>query len=222
MRDINRRIVLVTVLLFAAAMLVTPFAIAKPTSAANNPKSISFLWHSENGASTPIEGGLKVNPPWAIPIDPDAIPPVLSPDTKVTYGISTWDLNPAGNNYVQIGEESASNPPIPISAETGYEGTLYVKSLYRTPTHSLLNYRVYEKIMWDGNYIEIMCLERANLEILPDPPYFNFYASGTFNGHGVIDGQKVQVTGIREGSTQEGIGFVLECYGTIRFAGNMP
>ena len=59
-----------------------------------------------------------------------------------------------------------------------------------------------------------MCLERASYEDL------DFYASGTFNGHGVIDGQKVQVTGIREGFVDPMIGFVLECYGTIRFAGN--
>jgi hypothetical protein len=50
----------------------------------------------------------------------------------------------------------------------------------------------------------------------------DFYASGTFNGHGMIDGQKVQVTGIREGFVDPMIGFVLECYGTIRFAGNAP
>jgi hypothetical protein len=86
-----------------------------------------------------------------------------------------------------------------------------------------MNYRVYETIRWgDGNFIEIMCLERAEMEILGfDPvtgPIVDFYASGTFSGHGEINGQKVQVTGIREGSFQP-IGFVLECYGTIRFAG---
>ena len=61
-----------------------------------------------------------------------------------------------------------------------------------------------------------MCLERASYEDL------DFYASGTFNGHGVIDGKRVHVTGIREGFVNSIIGFVLECYGTIRFAGNMP
>ena len=61
-----------------------------------------------------------------------------------------------------------------------------------------------------------MCLERASYEGL------DFYASGTFNGHSVIDGQKVQATGKREGFVDPMIGFVLECYGTIRFAGNVP
>jgi hypothetical protein len=43
--------------------------------------------------------------------------------------------------------------------------------------------------MWgDDNYLEIMCLERAYYDFTV-PPFF--YASGTFNGHGEIDGQKV-------------------------------
>jgi hypothetical protein len=41
------------------------------------------------------------------------------------------------------------------------------------------------------------------------------------NKHGEIDGHKVQVTGVREGSFQA-VGFVLECFGTIRFAGKAP
>ena len=200
------------------AMLAAPLVSAKPTSAANSVKSTSFVWHSENGQSTPVEGGLKINPPWAEITDPG--PPPVIPDAKVTHGISTWDLNPAFSNYVQIGEDEA----IPIDAETGYEGALYVQTVAHSPTLSLLNYRVYEKIMWgDGNvnYIEIMCLERASLEILGfDPvlgPIFDFHASGTFNGHGVIDGQKVQVTGVREGFFDPILGvFVLQCYGTIR------
>ena len=190
------------------SMLATPLVSAKPTSAANNPKSISFVWHSENGASTPIEGGLKINPPWA---------EEGSPDVKVTHGQAIWNLNASFNNYVQIGED----PVIPIDAETGYEGVLYVQTVAHSPTFTALNYRVYEKIMWgEGNYIEIMCLERASLDL--SGPFPVFYASGTFNGHGMIDGQKVQVTGIREGFVDPSIGFVLECYGTIRFAGNAP
>jgi hypothetical protein len=61
-----------------------------------------------------------------------------------------------------------------------------------------------------------MCLERGTYDMIAG----EFYASGTFNGHGVIDGRKVQVTGIREGFVDLTIGFVLECSGTIRFAGN--
>ena len=195
------------------AMLAAPLVSAKPTSATNNPNSVSFMWHSENGASTPVEGGLKINPPWAEILDPG--PPPIIPDAKVTHGISTWTLNSAFSNYVQIGEDD----PIPI-AVTSYEGTLYVQTVVHSPTLTLLNYRVYEKVMWGDdnvNYIEIMCLERASLDLSGPVPVF--YASGTFSGHGVIDGQKVQVTGIREGSFVPMIGFVLECYGTIRFAG---
>jgi hypothetical protein len=146
----------------------------------------------------------KINPPWAEP---------NSPEMKVSHGHSVWNLNPAFSNYVQIGEDD----PIPIDAVTGYEGELYVVNVVTGPASGNLNYRVYEKIMWeDDNYIEIMCLERGTYDL--SGPIPEFYASGTFNGHGVIDGQKVQVTGIREGSFQA-IGFVLECFGTIRFAG---
>jgi hypothetical protein len=219
----NRKIVATFFVLVILSILAIPLVSAKPTSAANNSEAVSFMWHSENGASTLVEGGLKINPPWAEPISLEPPMPVLSPETKVTHGISVWNLNPEGSNYVQIDEDSS----IPINAVTGYEGELHVQSLYRTPTHMLMNYRVYEKIMWgEDNYIEIMCLERANMEILGfDPvaqvPIVDFYASGTFSGHGVVDGQIVQVTGIREGSFQA-VGFVLECYGTIRFAGNVP
>jgi hypothetical protein len=214
--EVKQKILGFTLAFVFLAMLAAPLVSAKPTSAANNSKAVSFMWHSENGMSIPGES--KINPPWA-EIDDPGYPPVY-PEAKVTHGIASWALNPAGNNYVQIGED----PEITIEAETGYEGTLYVQSQYRTPTHALMNYRVYEKMMWgDGNYIEIMCLERANMEILGvDPgtgmPIVDFYASGTFSGQGEIDGQKVQVTGIREGSFQA-VGFVLECYGTIRFAG---
>ena len=203
----NKKLVGFALAFIFIVMLAAPLVSAKPTSAANNPKSISFLWHSENGASTPVD--VMTNPPWA-----------EGDEVIVTHTQAVWNLNPAGNNYVQIGEESASNPPIPIDAETGYEGTLYVQTVVHSPTLTLLNYRVYEKVMWGDdnvNYIEIMCLERASLDL--SGPFPVFYASGTFNGHGVIDGQKVQVTGIREGFTDPMIGFVLECSGTIRFAG---
>ena len=203
MIEVNRKILVMAVFLLVVAMLATP-VMAKPTSAANNPKSVSFMWHSENGAGTPVEGGLKINPPWA---------EEGSPDVKVTHGHSTWALNPVGNNYVQIGEDTS----IPIDAETGYEGELYVQNAVASPGIGNLNYRVYEKIMWEGNFIEIMCLERASYDLTGPMP--EFYASGIFTGHGMIDGQRVQVTGIREGSFQA-VGFVLECYGTIRFAGN--
>jgi len=185
-------------------MLAAPLVSAKPTSAANNPKSVSFMWHSENGAGTMMEGYPRVNPPWA---------ELNSPEMKVSHGRSVWNLNGMFSNYVQIGEDA----PITIDADTGYEGELYVVNVVKGPGAGSLNYRVYEKIMWgDDNYIEIMCLERGTYDL--SGPIPEFYASGTFNGHGVIDGQKVQVTGIREGSFQA-IGFVLECYGTIRFAG---
>jgi len=206
--EVRRDSILVAAIFLLVAILTTPIAVAKPTSAENNPNSASFMWHSENGASTPVE--VMTNPPWA-----------EEGDIIVTHTKATWALNPVFNNYVQIGDDNQ----IPIDAETGYEGTLYVQNVASSPTTSALNYRVYETIMWgDGNYIDIMCNERANLELLLDSEGnvigYDFYASGTFSGNGMIDGQKVQVTGIREGFVDPMIGFVLECYGTIRFAGN--
>lgn len=189
-------------ILFVVAILTTPLVSAKPTSAANNPKSVSFMWHSENGYNAMIE--TKINPPWA---EPD------SPEQRVSHGKAFWYLNPEANNYVQIGEEM----PIPIDAETGYEGLISTNVQTPEPGVGAINYMVYEKIMWGANnYIDIKCIERAHYDMTGPIP--EFYASGTFSGHGEIDGQKVQVTGIREGSFQA-VGFVLECYGTIRFAG---
>ena len=190
-------------ILFVVVMLTTPFVSAKPTSAANNPKSVSFMWHSENGWNDIFER--KINPPWA---EPD------SPEQRVSHGKAFWYLNPEANNYVQIGDET----PIPIDAETGYEGLISTNVQIPEPGVGAINYMVYEKIMWgDNNYIDIKCIERAHYDMAAE----EFYASGTFTGHGIIDGQKVQVTGIREGFFDIDImAFVLECYGTIRFAGN--
>jgi hypothetical protein len=202
----NKKALALAVILLVLPILAVIPVQAKPSAEKNNPKFLSFVWHSENGASTPEE--VMTNPPWA-----------EAGEIIVTHSQAVWNLNPAGDNYVQIGEESASNPPIPIDAVTGYEGILYVQSVAHSPTYSTLNYRVYEKIMWGDNYIEIMCLERASLDL--SGPFPVFYASGTFNGHGEIDGQKVQVMGIREGSVQA-VGFVLECTGTIQFLGNAP
>ena len=200
----NKKISGFTLAFVFLAMLAAPLVSAKPTSAANNPKSVSFMWHSENGWNTIFE--TKINPPWAEP---------ESPDQRVSHGKALWNLTAEANNYVQIGEES----PIQIDDQTGYEGLIITQVSTKSPGVGAINYRVYEKVMWgDGNYIDIKCLERAHYDLTGPIP--EFYASGTFSGHGVVDGQKVQVTGVREGFFDPMIGFVLECYGTIRFAGN--
>ena len=85
------------------------------------------MWHSENGASTIIES--KTDPPWAEPMSPDAI---------VSHTKSVWNLNASYSNYIQIGEGTQ----IPIDAETGYEGTLYVQGVATSPTAGALNCRV--------------------------------------------------------------------------------
>ena len=146
----NKKLVGFALAFIFIVMLAAPLVSAKPTSATNNPKAVSFMWHSENGADK--EGSIesRTNPPWAV--DPA--------DVIVTHTTAAWELNPLGNNYVQIDDEAQ----IPIDAETGYEGTIYVQSVNHSPTLSLMNYRVYETIMWgEGNYIEIMCMQAEPL-----------------------------------------------------------
>jgi hypothetical protein len=200
--------VIATILVLSITL--TPFALAKPSSEKNNPKFEYFLWHTTNPLVTP-EGGStitesKINPPWAVP---------ETPDVKVTHNYGTWALDPLGENYIQIGETQ-----YPIDPETGYEGSLYVQVTNLTPTSTGINYRVYEKIMWgDGNYIEIMANERASSDTSAGPIPI-FYASGTINGHGVIDGQNVKISGIREGVIDMGtMTFILDNVGTIQFSG---
>jgi len=200
----KKKILLLAVSVLILTMTLTPFALAKPSAEKNNPKFLSFLWHSENGGHIGTDV-VKTNPPWA---DPEEI--------IVTHTQATWALNDFFDNYVQIGDDD----PITIYAED-YEGNLYVQTVATSPTSGALNYRVYDKVMWgEGNYIEIMCLERATYDT--SGPIPEFYASGTFNGNGVIAGQKVQVMGIREGFVDPAIGFVLECTGTIQFLGKAP
>jgi hypothetical protein len=199
--EVSRKILGIAVVLMAVAMLATPLVSAKPSAEKNNPKFLSFLWHSENGGHVEGMDVVKTNPPGAAP-----------EDVIVTHTYGVWELNDVFDNYVQIGDDD----PITIYADH-YEGDLYVQAVATSPTSGALNYRVYDKIMWgDGNYIEIKCNERATFDMSGPIPMF--YASGTFNGHGVIDGQNVQVMGIREGFVAP-VGFVLECTGTIQFLG---
>ena len=206
----NKKIIVSFTLILTIAMMLTPLAMAKPGAEKNNPKKLSFLWHTEGGASTPIEGYPIINPPWAIG----------TPDAKVSHTQSTWALgtDPVNNHYIQI-EGYAS---IPID-NSNYEGYLYVMSRTWTPLSQSLNYRVLEKFSWGDNFIEIMSLERASLELFLDSEGnmigIDFYASGTFSGHGEIDGQKVQLSGVREAGFGPA-GFQIENIGTIQFVGN--
>jgi hypothetical protein len=86
----NKKVLGMALAFVFLALLATPLVSAKPTSTANNAKSTSFVWHSENGVPVQIEGGIKINPPWA---------EEGSPDVKVTHGQRDWELNPDFNNY---------------------------------------------------------------------------------------------------------------------------
>lgn len=205
----NKKIILLTTIL-ALSLMLTPIVMAKPSSDKNNSKFEYFLWHSTNprepegepavGGSIPID--VKINPP-------ESVPP------KVTHTYAEWTLDPSGENTIQVGAESE---PIPIS---GYEGFLYVQMNQLTPTSIALNYRVYERIEWNGNYVEIMANERASYDLSSG----TFYASGTFSGHGEVEEQKVQVMGIREGYFEVDLStgnliFVLDNVGTLQYLGN--
>ena len=205
----NKKILGICVVFMLAAMLATPLAMAKPGAEKNNDKFMDFVWYTTNplfpvgiGGTTVID--VMTNPAWA-----------EGSDVIVTHIYGDWILDPAGEHYIQIGTNQ-----YPIDPETGYEGFLYVQSVAFTETYSGLNYRVYEKIMWGENYIEIMANERATADTSGGPiPVFN--AAGTFSGHGVVDGQRVQVMGVREGHIDLVAGaFILENSGTIHFVGN--
>ena len=207
MKKLKKKILVSVGLILAISMVFTSFTFAKPSLEKNNEKFEFFLWHTTNPLLTP-DGGttvidLKVNPAWAVP---------NTPEVKVTHTYGEWILDPAGEHYVQIGATQ-----YPIDPETGYEGFLYVQSTAITPTYSTINYRVYEKIMWgDGNYIELMANERASADTGAGPVPI-FYASGTINGHGVINGQKVKISGIREGYIDMiTFTFILDNVGTIQ------
>ena len=207
MNEIRREILLVATIFLLVAIIATPLVVAKPGAEKNNDKFMDFVWYTTNPLFPPDVGGTtvinaKTNPAWA-----------EGSDVIVTHTYGEWFLDPAGEHYVEIG-----NSQYPIDPVTGYEGFLYVQSVAFSETYTGLNYRVYEKIMWDDNYIEIMANERATADTSTPIPVFN--AAGTFSGHGVVDGQNVQVMGIREGYIDLVAGaFILENSGTIQFVG---
>lgn len=189
------------------AMLTVPFVAALPTQAANSNNFVSFVWHSQNVIQVNVEGYPKVNPPWAV---------YPGPDVQIIHNQLAWLLNPSKPNYIQIGE----NSPITIDASTGYEGYSYIQTVVSSPTYQESNYRTYEKIMWSDNYLDIMKVERAILDYGSGGPPFS--ASGTFVGHGIIDGQKVQVTGVIHAYNAPPRELILHSTGIIRFLGNAP
>ncbi len=192
---------LFVVLTLIVVLWATPFVYAKPTEAANSNNFLSFVWHSENGRQINLEGYPIYNPPGS-----------TDSDAKVIFVQASWGLNPDKNNFIQIGDSS----PIAIAAED-YEGYLFVQTVVFSSTYRESNYRTYETIMWGNNYLEIMCNERATLDTTLVPP---FSGSGTFVGHGIIDGQKVQVTGVKEAQQLPPRTLELECIGIIRYLGN--
>ena len=132
----------------------------------------------------------------------------------ITHTYAQWTLEIGCEHYVQIGSTKYD-----IDPETGYEGYLYVQSV-KSASGSALNYRVYEKIMWGSdNYIELMANERATAKMVEGS--LEFYASGTITGKGVVDGQSVKISGIREGFIDYvTLDFILDNVGLLQYVGN--
>lgn len=210
-------------LALAVTLLVLPILIvipvqAKPSEDKNNDKFVSFVMHLEGGFSTPVEGCPKINPPWA---------EEGSPDVKVSHTQAVWTLG-GTNDYMQIGGDT----PIDLDLdELNFYGYLIVQTVYHNPYDPVeqdgfmaMNYRIYETITWDDNFIEMESNEKVFFEQIGPSPYdWNVYGYGTFSGLGEIDGQKVQVMGVRHaGFDMSVMAFVVENTGTLQYLGQAP
>ena len=161
--------------------------------------------------------------------------PINNPNDKVSFTKAVWTLG-GYNDFIQIGDNEADRI---YFTDGDFENLLCVKMLTKTPFnpkydplvdpdaehgYSEWNYKIYEKITWADNYIEMYTVERFFLEqIGPDPlTDWSFGGSGTFHGLGEIDGQKVQLTGMRHAGLDLEVyfDFIVENTGTIQFLGN--
>lgn len=209
----NRKIAMIFVILMVVAVLTTPLVSAKPGEEKNNGKFESFVMHLQGGYSTEVEGY-----------------PIIGPSGKITFTKAIWTLG-GYNDYIKIGDD----PEIYFNDAT-FTNLLIVKVLTKTPFnldypngepgYVECNYRIYEKITWgENNFIETQSTERFFLEQIGPNPLadWNLGGSGTFSGHGEIDGQEVQIVGVREAGIDLTVfDFVVENTGTIQFLGNVP
>jgi hypothetical protein len=207
----NRKIAMGFIVLIAVSILATPLVSAKPGEEKNNGRFDSFVMHLQGGGSTDVEGY-----------------PIISPSGKITFTKAVWTLG-GYNDYIKIGDD----PEIYFD-DDAFTNLLVVTVLTKTPFNPYYpdgepgyvecNYRIYEKITWgDGNFIEMNSVERFFIEqIGPNPETdWSIGGSGTFSGYGEIEGQKVQLVGIREAGLDFTVfDFVVENTGTIQFLGN--
>ncbi len=187
-------LVIFTILLATAMLMTLVFAQSPHTS---SDKTQSIEWFLAGIHSEYVEGYPKL---------------LGNQETVIEKTIRTLTGSTIFPSYLQIDE----NTRIMIAPLTGYEGYLTGKDTISKfePTWHNVTYRIYEKIMWNNNYLEITSTERG---IYTDNPR-SYRAYGTFSGQGIIDGQRIHVMGTRmEYMSIPGPGLTVSCTGTIRF-----
>ena len=198
-------------------MLIAPSVSAKPGQTKNNEKFESFVMHLQGGVGNPIEGY-----------------PITNPNGKISFTKVVWTLG-GYNDYIQIGDNENDKQ---YFFDDDFTNLLCVKMLTKIPFNPEYdpvtnpdveygylewNYKIYEKVTWgDGNYVEMYTVERFFLEQIGTNPLsdWSLGGSGTFSGSGEIDGQKVQLVGVRHaGFDINVLDFVVENTGTIQYLG---
>jgi hypothetical protein len=221
----NKKILgVVTILAFS--LLLAPLVIAKPGAEKSNPKFLDFVLHVEFAdASDDYPSEWRLNPPSLM--DDMGDPPynlLLIPEEARVLFVKNriWYLPqlpfPA-ERYVQIGTEIIDLNPSDLNDLPNsdfycvydvtwvYEANFGVYNLETTLTIDSAEY---------SGTIQISSIEKTTVE------GFTMIGKGTFVGHGVINGQNVQVSGER--LVEIDLTFTepptMEETGTIQFLGN--
>jgi hypothetical protein len=193
----------VSLTLLTVVMLATPLVGSVQAHRwCKPPKTEDFVWHVENAIATDI-------------IDPIVFPrgaEIGSPDARYVLYYREFNLDPAYENYVEIGTTQT-----PIAPED-YECKYTVFWTYDDPVlgTGTGKYTVFEKITLPNGYITMISKETATFDGAV------FSAEGTFIGYGKIGGQRVLLKGERHGSIElipdpPYVISTIENIGTIRY-----
>ena len=213
----NKKIFSLLVAVLIVCLMVTPLVMAKPGTDKSNPKFLDYILHVEfASASDDYPSEWRVNPPSLMddlgdpPFDLGAIPE----DARVLFVKNRiWELAlPIGDRYVQI-----DNVEIPLVGGDFY--CLYdVNWIYGAGGFGIYKLQttiVLDSAEYSGN-LEITSIEKTIVDGL------TMIGKGTFVAHGVINGQKVQVSGER--LVEIDLTFTepptMEETGTLQFLGN--
>ena len=214
---------MVTVSILVITLLATPLVSSKPGAEKRNPKFLNYALHIEFATTSddyPSEWSL--NPPSLMddmgdpPYDLSAIPPeakVLFVDNRIWY-LPTLPF-PA-QRYVTIGD-------INIDLQPSDFYSLYdVTWIYGDGAGGFGVYKLETTVTFSSvEYTGTLTISSTEKTIV-DMSQLAMIGQGTFVGHGVINGQKVMVSGEREVLID--LTFVLpplmEEKGTIQFLGS--